>query len=193
MLIKANDPYVDCPVLESENFSFRLVQDDDAQDLLACYADEKAVPLFNSDNCTSDFYYRTAEEMQRCIGFWVREYEQRYYIRFAIVDKRSKQAIGTVEYFAKDEAFEDFGVVGVLRLDLASPYEKEGYITEILQMVEEKFHQTFGTQSVITKAIPEARERVRALSTAGYEPLPEGTIVQFGDYHVRRSEGRLKS
>jgi len=58
------DVYKDCPQYDAGRFLLRLVTMDDAPDLLCCYGDPKAAPLFNSDNCTSDFIYRTLREMQ---------------------------------------------------------------------------------------------------------------------------------
>ena len=45
------DVYEQIPVMESEKFLLREIEDDgDAEDLLKVYSDKDAVPLFNSDN-----------------------------------------------------------------------------------------------------------------------------------------------
>ena len=43
-----------CPFYEDENYLVRKLEALDASDLLSVYSDEKAVPLFNSDNCNGD-------------------------------------------------------------------------------------------------------------------------------------------
>lgn len=48
--------YEKCPVFESEKYLLRMVEQGDAADLLSVYSDEKAVPIFNSDNCNGDYY-----------------------------------------------------------------------------------------------------------------------------------------
>ncbi len=49
------DVYEQIPVIESEKFLLREIEDADAEDLLKVYSDKDAVPLFNSDNCENDF------------------------------------------------------------------------------------------------------------------------------------------
>lgn len=177
-------PYIDCPTYESTHFRLRQVREADAADLLECYADPLAAPLFNSDNCTSNFIYHTQEEMLGCIHFWMADYARHGYVRFAILDKVRQKAVGTIEFFARNRV-EGFGMVGVLRLDLASRYETEPDIAEILAVVEDHFYAAFEVGSIITKAIPKAKERIQALRKLGYSALPENTIMPYGDYWAR--------
>ena len=83
------DVYEQIPVMESEKFLLREIEDGDAEDLLKVYSDKDAVPLFNSDNCVNGIYYTSIEEMQDTIAFWKREYKNRYYVRWAIIDKNA--------------------------------------------------------------------------------------------------------
>jgi len=163
MLKVPNDPYLNCPEYQTENFRLRLVSENDAEDLLACYSDPKARKFFNADNCTSDFCYDTVVEMRDCIRFWLKFYEDRAFIRFAVVDLESQIAIGTVEMFG--------GARGVLRIDLAFAYETLEYISELLVLADEHFFKLFETERIVTKAVPEACERVAALLSAGYAPF----------------------
>ena len=99
------DVYEQIPVMESDKFLLREIEAADAEDLLKVYSDKDAVPLFNSDNCVNDFYFVSIEEMKNTMAFWKREYQNRYYVRWAIVDKNVNCAIGTIELFnrkAKD-------------------------------------------------------------------------------------------
>ncbi len=185
MRIRDENPYDKCPVYETGQFIFRLVQEGDAQNLLECYSDPLSAKIFNSDNCTSNFIYRTIDEMKACIGFWLDDYARRAYVRFSIVDKTIQRAVGTIECFAKSGTFPGFGTVGILRIDLASRYENESVITEILNMVEDNLYACFGIQSMLTKAVPEARQRVVALKNAGYQELHTNPIMPYGDYYVK--------
>ncbi|MGN0153246.1 MAG: GNAT family N-acetyltransferase [Lachnospiraceae bacterium] len=81
------DVYEQIPVMESDKLLLREIEDADAEDLLKVYSDKAAVVLFNSDNCVNDFYYVSIEEMKDTIAFWKREYQSRYYVRWAIFDK----------------------------------------------------------------------------------------------------------
>jgi RimJ/RimL family protein N-acetyltransferase len=181
----SENPYEVCPVYETEKFTLRLVRLDDAQDLLECYSDPKSAKIFNSDNCTSDFIYQTCAEMQNCIGFWLDDYARRGYVRFSIVDKTRNKAVGTIEFFAKTENFPDYGTVGLLRLDLPSKYETGSAIAEILGLVDSHFYECFAVNSIVTKAVPEAVERIAVLKKSGYQALENNTIVPYGDYYVK--------
>ncbi len=97
-------PYEKCPIYENENYLLRLVEASDAPDLLLVYSDEKAVPYFNSDNCNGDdFHYTTLERMQSAIGFWLWAYQDKGFVRWAVIDKNAGQAIGTIELFNRGE------------------------------------------------------------------------------------------
>ena len=178
-------PYQVCPVFESNHLIYRLVQENDAQDLLACYSDPASIPLFNSDNCHNDFNFQTLEEMSKCIRYWLEEYEQQGYVRFSLVEKNSDKAVGTIEFFARKESVVGLGEVGVLRLDLVSRLETEALITEIFAMVKDELYDCFGVHTVITKAIPRAEQRVVALMNSGYQKIDNSSILPFDDYYFR--------
>lgn len=177
-------PYQECPVFESDQMLYRLVQEADALNLLECYSDAASIPLFNSDNCNNDFNFQTLEEMNDCIRFWLDEYEGQGYIRFSIVEKNSDKAVGTIEFFARNESVEGGGVVGVLRLDLISRLENEGVLTEILSLIEKEFYDCFGVDAMITKAIPTAEQRITALLNSGFSKIEGDALVPFNDYYM---------
>lgn len=185
------NPYQVCPVFESERLVYRLVQEEDADDLLECYSDAASIPLFNSDNCNNNFNFQTIEEMSDCIRYWLDEYEGHGYIRFSMVEKNSDKAVGTIEFFARKERVEGLGVVGVLRLDLISRLENKGVLTEILSLIEKEFYNCFGVDAMITKAIPSAEQRVNALLHSGYSTIESNLIVPFSDYYlISRASGQ---
>ncbi|MBS6511271.1 MAG: N-acetyltransferase, partial [Clostridiales bacterium] len=65
-------PYETCPRYENENYMLRMVCKEDKEDLLKVYSDEKAVALFNSDNCVGDdFHYTTEDRMEQAIAYWL--------------------------------------------------------------------------------------------------------------------------
>ncbi|MCM1991626.1 GNAT family N-acetyltransferase [Oceanirhabdus seepicola] len=189
MLRKKENPYERCPIYESKGFILRLVEEKDSEDLLECYSNPIAAKFFNSDNCTSDFIYETLDEMKECIKFWICEYKNNGYVRFSIVDKIRNKAIGTIEMFAKQDYIGEFGEVGVLRLDLASKYEKVEVITELLDTIEANFYCDFEVENIITKAIPEAIQRVSALKNRGFRELETNTIVPFDCYFLKSKRG----
>ena len=133
------NPYDECPVLETESFELRLVEKSDAADLLVCYSDEKAWEIFNADYCTSDFRYTARKQMEECIDFWLEAYAVKGFVRFSILDKKSEKAVGTAEMFGSlnIEKTEDYGV---LRIDIASGYETEGYLAELIKLADGEFY-----------------------------------------------------
>ena len=60
--------------------------------------------------------------------------------------------------------------LGILRLDLCSAYETQDYILELLDLSIENFYEAFGVQQILTKAIPDATERISALRACGFVP-----------------------
>lgn len=63
------DIYKECPIYENQRISLVQTTMEDAEELLKCYPDEKAVELFNSDNCNGDkFHYTTLEKMKQAMA-----------------------------------------------------------------------------------------------------------------------------
>ena len=154
------DPYIECPVYVTNHFKLRLVRLDDANDLLECYSDPKSQRFFNADYCSRDFCYCTIDEMQDCIKMWIDSYKTKQFIRFAIVELQNKKAVGTIEIFGGKERN---NYTAVLRIDIASKYETEAHISELLNVSNLHFHSLFPVNNIITKAIENADERIKAL------------------------------
>lgn len=186
--------YEECPVLENERFKARLFSTDDCADLLKVYSDKEAVKLFNSDNCDGDdFYYTTPERMKQAIDFWLYSYKKGYFVRFSIIDKETSAVIGTFEIF-KRIADDYFTNCGLLRLDLASAYEKRGMIDEILSLITEPIFGWFDCEMIATKAIPEAKDRIFALKKHGFALSYEKLVgthdnKEYDNYYVLKKTG----
>ncbi len=180
--------YKICPQFENERFLLRLISQDDCNDLLKVYSDKQSVPFFNSDNCNGDdFYYTTMERMKQAIEFWIFSYDNGYFVRWTIVDKKMNEAIGTIELFHRDS--EDyFNNCGLLRLDLRSDYETESEIENILSLIIMPTYDLFYCDKIVTKAVPKAEERIASLKKLNFI-LPneqmlsaDGTVLE--DYYV---------
>ena len=179
-----NDIYKEYPIYKTEVLTLRLTSLEDGQELLKCYSDKKAVPLFNSDNCQGDdFYYTTIERMIEAIDFWKYSYEHRYFVRLTVILNKSKEKIGTIEMF-KREAEDEFNHFGLLRIDLQNKYEKKQFIDEILQVANENFYNDFEVQAILTKAILNATERIFSLKSKGYGPINK-KFMGYDDYFMR--------
>ncbi len=178
------NPYIHCPTYENNDFLLRLVKPEDAKDLLTVYADETASQYFNSDNCTSNFQYKTLKEMSDCIDFWLKEYATQSYVRFAIVSKVSDNAVGTIEIFNRGQ-LADYANVGMLRIDLCSAYEENVAIASLLNLIHKEIPRDFGLDYLLTKAIPTATERISALTTRGYKPVPDRSLLPYSDYYLK--------
>lgn len=161
------NPYKTCHAYETQDFIIRLISENDAEDLLQCYKDVKSRIFFNSDRCISDFSFNTPDEMLNAIKGWILCYEREEFIRYSIVCKKNDIAIGTIEMF-KTVGSDNIST-GILRLDIVSRYEKENYLYEIINLCSKCFFNNFDVSIIITKAIPEAKERVRSLTALGFE------------------------
>lgn len=130
---------------------------------------EKAVPLFNSDNCHGDtFHYTSLERMEEAIRYWLWEYERKGFVRWSIFDRAIGEAVGTIELFHR-EAEDYFTECGLLRLDLCSDYEKKECIKEILKPLLSTAFFMFSCEILATKAVPEAQEGAEALTELGFQ------------------------
>lgn len=182
--------YEDCPIFDTGRYRLRLVEESDGSDLLKVYSDEKAVPLFNSDNCHGDmFHYTSLECMEEAIRYWLWEYERKGFVRWSIFDRAIGEAMGTIELFHRD-AEDYFTECGLLRLDLRSDYEKKECIKEILKPLLSPAFLMFSCEILATKAVPEAQERAEALTELGFqkrrETLRGHDGIQYGAYWILR-------
>lgn len=167
-----NDIYKICPTYETDMFRLRLVKIEDAENLLTCYSDKQVSQKANIDYCTSDFYCTTVEEMEECIRFWLKEYSEQRYVRFAIILKTSNKAVGTLEIFGGEE--------GILRIDIATSYEK--YVEELFKLAVFKLIKDFNIKSLKIKAsnIP---DRISVLEKYGF--VPSATFRSELGYYER--------
>ena len=125
------NPFEKCPVVETENFTIRLIELSDSKDLYQCYHDKTAVALMNDDNCDFGFYTDSEEKMAETIGYWIDFYKKGYFIRFSIVDHKTNTVVGTIEGFS--------GETGVLRIDIKSTYETTSNILQIISFAVQNF------------------------------------------------------
>ena len=183
------DVYENCPILETDCFLIRRIEEQDAEDLLEVYSDLNALPFFNSDNCHgSNFYITKLLDMKNTIKYWLLEYfETKGFVRFSILNKSSGVCIGTIEMFHRI-ATDTYNHCGVLRLDLSSDYEKERYIKEIVSLVLYPFFEWLSCEKIITKAANYAVERINAIKSCGFllseEPL-QGKDRMYYDYWTK--------
>lgn len=181
------DVFETCPQFQSEHFLLRQVRMEDCDDLLTVYSDVKSVPIFNSDNCTGDFYMTRPEDMAACIDFWLREYAQRYYVRWSILDLDTGRAVGTIELFHRT-AQDFYNNVGLLRLDLRSDYETPDCITEIMKLLIPHTAPLFHCSAIATKIPGCAQIRRSALEALGFRACPELLYGHdgraYGDYSL---------
>lgn len=182
-------PYEKCPVYENENYLIRYIDISDARDLLLVYSDEKAVPFFNSDNCGGDDFHMTLlEHVQGAINAWQEEYQRKGFVRWSIIDKNIRHAIGTIELFNR-QADDYFNDCGLLRLDLRSDYESKEIIFEILSLITQQAFELFDCRMIATKVPPFALQRKMAVEQLGFAASSEKLIgghdgKVYTDYYV---------
>lgn len=179
------DIYEECPTYKKKIITLRQTKIEDFQELLKCYSDDKAVSLFNSDNCNGDdFYYNTGERMKQAIDFWNFAYKNKEFIRWTIILNNTNEKVGTIEMFHKvgDDEFNHFGI---LRIDLRSNYETQPVIDDILEIVKENFYRVFNVKAIVTKAIPNATERITSLVQKGYKPFNRKPMI-YDDYFINK-------
>lgn len=172
--------YETCPVLESEKFLLRLVENEDCDDLLKVYSDKNALPFFNSDNCDGDnFYYATKERMTEALEFWNLSYKNGWFVRLSIVDKEVSGIIGTIELCLRVSE-DEFNNMGILRVDVRSDYEKEDMLFDIVSLITPRLSEMLGCNGILTKAPIYAVERIKAIQKAGFKKSEHLLIGKTG-------------
>jgi ribosomal-protein-alanine N-acetyltransferase len=179
------DVYAEQPSYENELVLLRPITSADVPALLNCYADPYAAPFFNADNCNGDdFRYRTPERMAEAIAFWERSYRNHEFVRWAVEDQSTKEVAGTVEMFHR-LADDEWNHMGVLRIDLWSRYETRAFVYALTSLCLRHFYDAFEVETILTKAVPQAAERVAALTAAGFAPLDVG-MCGYPHYYERK-------
>ena len=171
------NPYLECPAFTTKSFTIRLISEDDSQSLFTCYHDPSAVELMNDDNCDFGFYTDSQQKMSETMGYWLDLYKKQCFIRFAIIDNATGEAVGTIEGFC--------GETGVLRIDIARAYEKASCLSELLVLVKDNFHEIFGNEYLVTKAVSKAAERRQALIANEWEYID--TFRGYQDYYQTKT------
>ncbi len=184
--------YEECPTFESEKWLLRFVEKSDADDLLQVYSDKNALPFFNSDNCDGDnFYYHTKELMNKAIDFWLYSYNEKWFVRWAIIEKSTGKAIGTIELF-KRLSDDPFNESGILRLDVASSYEKSEVLKEIMSLIIPHAFEMFDCKQLATKIPLYAVERRVAAQAFGFVQTDDLLVakdgVAFNGYWIYKKE-----
>ena len=171
--------YDECPTFQNNTVTLRLIKQDDALELLNCYSDELALPLFNTDNCNGNTFYNSSlEGMQEAIKVWEICYKTKQFVRMTIILNKTQDIIGSIEMFNRGAAAY-YGVHGVLRIDVMSKYETEEILTAILQLANLHFYQEFGVEWIVTKAIDMATKRIKVLNKLGYVPLRDFALNNY--------------
>lgn len=179
------DVYDECPMYKNNMITLKRTSMDEAEELLKCYSDKKAVPFFNSDNCHGDdFHYTTIERMKQAIEFWNFSYKNKYFVRWTVIFDNN--IIGTVEMFHRT-ADDEFNHYGILRIDLQGKYETKLVLDKILKIAKENFYKAFSVVAILTKAIPDAAERIDSLTHNGFHPINR-KFMTYDNYFVCYAE-----
>lgn len=189
LLKKRSNPFEKCPVYETDNLKFVMVKEEDAEELFQCYADPITVSHMNNDNCGSDWNVSTIENVKKGISGWVKEFDEKFYIRWSVTHKKTRRIIGTIEIapIPNTTRFLD-GVceIGILRVDIISTFESEELLTEIFKMVTGNFYIDFDIKNIVTKARKGDIVRVLALKHNKFNTYEERNIIKYSDYYIKR-------
>lgn len=184
---RGTDPYVDDTLLAAGRFSLRRVKEEDAQALLTCYADPRAWPFFNADNCSGHFMFETLDVMERSIRIWVMCHDTRQFVRYTLLD--AGIPFGTVEFCPRRDLHPVYGRVSIVRVDVDPAHEETEPIHDILGCVIRDMMPAFRVDALITKAVPQAGERIDALVRAGFVHTEDPLLARFEHYFLYRGDG----
>ena len=177
------DPYTEATPLASDRFTLRPMKPDDAEALLACYADPRAWPFFNDDNCSGHFMFKTRKEMGEAIRIWIICQETRAFMRYTLLD--NGVPFGTVEFCPRNELHPVHGRVSIVRVDVDPAHEQADDLYDLLKCTIRQMMPAFRVDALITKAVPQAVERIAALKAWGFRPTEDQQLTRgFPHYHL---------
>lgn len=189
LLKKSKNPFEKCPVYETDNLIFTMVKEEDAEELFHCYSDPITLSHMNNDNCGGEWDVSNIDIVKKGIRGWVKEFEDKFYIRWSVTYKYTKRIIGTIEIapIPNTTRFLD-GVCenGILRIDIISIFENEQIFTEILKMTTENFYKDFHIKNIVMKAKKDDCPRTFALKNNGFHMYEEKSIIKYDDYYFKR-------
>lgn len=176
-------PFIQCPQYQSKHFLIRKMEMGDAPALFACYSDKEAAKFFNGDACGDDFYYTNYEKFLDCIKFWESRYEVADFVRFSVVEKEMRKAVGMVEICPSKKYSVDEKWIGILRIDMKSEYEYA--YEEILLCLLQNIYKDFGVEAVLTKAQECAEHRKQVLKAHQFVFAMDECNISYKDYYIR--------
>ena len=178
----ANTQRVMKRIIHNKSSSYRIAVNERAvKEIEKSFERGEFIPntiTINIPDTETDFYYDTKEKMDKAVDFWLYSYGQKYFVRWAVIDKTAGKAVGTIEMFRRP-AGADFGDVGLIRLDVASAYEKAEPLREILSLIIPPAFGMFDCDEIISKVPIYAVERAEAF--AGYGFTKTGTCLIGGN------------
>ncbi|MGH4123204.1 MAG: hypothetical protein ACREV6_09800 [Clostridium sp.] len=186
---KRNNPFIKCPVYETDNLIFTKVKDEDAIELFKCYSDPITRSHINNDNCGGEWDTHNIDVVKKGIIGWKEEFDAKFYIRWSVTHKHTNTIIGTIEIapVPNTTRFLD-GVcrIGILRIDILSSFEDEEVFSEILKMAKDNFYTDFDIENIIIKATKDDTQRTLALENNRFEKCGNNSIVPYNDYYLKR-------
>lgn len=181
------NPFIKCPEYETENFFITKIKMEDAADLFEVYSDLTTRSHMNNDNCGGEWPCNSLEVVQLGIRSWEQEYDDKYYIRWAIVKKSNMKRIGTIELApapGRLRFFDGICTTGILRVDLKSELETVDVFTEIYEMTNTEMIEIFGIEKIITKGEPDEMGRIKGLENSKYKRLSDNEIIPYTNYFI---------
>ena len=178
------DVFTVCPEYETDHFKIRKLEAGDVEGLFPCYSDPEAARYFNGDCCGDDFYYTDKEKFRECVEYWLSRYEARDFVRWSIFDKGTGLLVGTIEVCPSLKYAVDGKMMGILRIDLRSKYEKQAVLEELMDILMVNIYEDFQVASVIMKIQKDAEERQKLIKKYQFVSAKEECNIGFSDYYV---------
>jgi len=162
------------PVYETEHFMLRQVKMKDAADLVECYAHPTLAVQGSAHGCIvgpGGYGSKNKKEMRAFIRFWLEAYHKHHaYVRWSVIDRQSGAVVGTIEGGGFGILSKDTNGI-MLMIDLVAPYETEVFVSELLQLIIDKFYSLFNADILVIYGMPGADVRLNALAAAGFVPV----------------------
>ena len=97
----------------------------------------------------------------------------------------NRNMVGTIEACPSLKYAVDGKMMGILRIDLRSKYEKQAVLEELMDILMVNIYKDFQVASVIMKIQKEAEERQKLIKKYQFVSAKEECNIGLSDYYVR--------
>lgn len=142
--------------LNTDRLNLRMIREDDAQRIFDCWASKTEVTKY-----LTWYAHENVEQTKQVLGFWLKEYEDPYCMRWGIELSETGELIGMIDVVGYHNGSPIIGYCS------GPAYWGNGYMTEALKAVIEELFSN-GHAEILIEAMVDNIGSNRVIEKAGF-------------------------